>query len=279
MIELEQVGRLTVSAASACVVRQGRLYVVADDDVTLRSFALDASPLEVVSLFPDAMPADEKARKKVKPDLETLAVLPDGSLLALGSGSSAARQRAAWVRFSGSGVQVDVVDCAPLFARLAREFEQLNVEGLVVQGDALVLGQRGNGAKRENALVRLDLAQVLRCLDRGALRADVVLGVERVDLGELDGVPLSLTDLALGSDGSLRFSAAAEDTEDPYVDGVCAGSVIGAIDGGRVSWSERVSLVVKIEGLTLIKGDRWALVADADDPTVMAPLFVASMRA
>ena len=62
MIELEQVGRLTVSAASACVVRQGRLYVVADDDVTLRSFALDASPLEVVSLFPDAMPADEKAR-------------------------------------------------------------------------------------------------------------------------------------------------------------------------------------------------------------------------
>ncbi len=91
---LERVAELTVSAASGCVVRDGRVYVVADDDVTLRSYALDGAPHDVISLFPGVMPADEKARKKVKPDLEAVALLPDGSLLAMGSGSSDQRGRA-----------------------------------------------------------------------------------------------------------------------------------------------------------------------------------------
>ena len=277
MIALEKVATLAVSAASGCVVYDGRVWVVADDDVSLHSYSRDGAPLAVVPLFPDAMPADEKARKKVKPDLEALTALPDGSLLAIGSGSSERRRRAAWVQLGAQGPRVSEIDCSLLFARLSREFEQLNVEGLVVQGDALVLGQRGNGARRENALVRLELKQALGSLARGYLNADGLRTIERVDLGELDGVPLSLTDLALAGDGSLRFSAAAEDTEDPYVDGVCTGSVVGALDGAHVRWTTPLSPVVKIEGLARLEGERWVLVADADDPQVKAPLFVARL--
>jgi hypothetical protein len=266
MITLERVATLTVSAASGCVVHDGLVHVVADDDASLHSYTLDGALKRALPLFPDAMPADAKARKKVKPDLEALAVLPDGALLAIGSGSSDRRTRAALIH----GDAVTVIDCGALFARLSRDFEQLNIEGLAVQGGQLVLGQRGNGAKRENALIRLDLKRPL-------LSAESVMSIERLQLGELEGVPLSLTDLALAPDGSLRFSAAAEDTDDPYLDGDCTGSVVGALDGTRVAWARPVSEVVKIEGLTHHSADAWLLVADADDPAVKAPLFRARL--
>ncbi|MFT3710001.1 MAG: hypothetical protein QM817_20405 [Archangium sp.] len=263
MIKLQRAGTLTVSAASGCVVHEGLLHVVADDDAALHSYTLDGTLRRVLPLFPDVMPADEKARKKVKPDLEALAVLPDGALLAIGSGSTDRRRRAALVRADA----VQVIDCTALFERLSREFEQLNIEGLAVHRGQLVLGQRGNGAKRENALVRLKLDSLLR--------PESIESIERLELPELEGVPLSLTDLALSGDGSLHFSAAAEDTDDPYLDGECTGSVVGALDGTRVLWTRPVSEVVKVEGLTHHSGDQWFLVCDADDPHVKAPLFTA----
>lgn len=269
MIQLHRLGTLDVSAASGCVVREGRVLVVADDDVTLRTYALDGAHVDALRLFPDALPGDAKARKAAKPDLEALAVLPGGALLALGSGSSERRRRAAWVRDR----EVRIVDCAPLFARLAHEFSELNVEGLAVHGQHLLLAQRGNGAKRENALVRLSLAGALAALERGVFEGSLVEAVERVELGALNGVALSLTDLAVGPDGGLHFSAAAEDTDDPYLDGACAGSVIGRVEGGRVAWARPVDAKVKLEGLAWLDERRWVAVADPDDPSVSAPFF------
>jgi hypothetical protein len=272
-LTLEKRASLEVSAASGCVVHDGRVLVVADDDVSLHVYSLEGRVLQIVRLFADVMPADEHARKKVKPDLEALAALPDGSVLAIGSGSSPRRARAARVTFSAAGPQVQVIDCAPLFAKLATEFEQLNIEGLVVFGDELLLGQRGNGAKRENALVHLRLSTALSELAQGVLTPASLLRVDPLSLGELDGVPLSLTDLALAPDGTLRFTAASEDTDDPYVDGECTGSVVGALEGAHVKWTQALTPIVKIEGLAHLEGDRWLMVADADDPTVKAPLF------
>lgn len=271
-IVLEQVATLTVSAASGCVVREGVVAVVADDDASLHRYALDGRPLEVTRLVPDVMPADAKARKKAKPDFEALTVLPDGTWLALGSGSSPSRHRAVVV-----GAEVRVISCSPLFEALSREFSELNLEGLAVHGDHLVLAQRGNGAKRENALVRLKLPAALEELRHGTLSGASVASIERLSFGELEGVPLSVTDLAVGPNGALFFSAAAEDTDDPYLDGECTGSVVGELDGPRVKWSRPIDRVVKIEGLAHAAGDRWLLVADADDPTVKAPLFAARL--
>lgn len=269
-IHLEQLATLTVSAASGCAVREGVVSVVADDDSSLHRYALDGRPLRVTALVPDVMPADAKARKKVKPDFEALTWLPDGTVLAIGSGSSPARHRAVVVRDDAR-----VVSCTPLFEALGREFSELNIEGLAVHGDHLVLAQRGNGAKRENALVRLSLARAVDEVQAGVLTAKSLASIDRLSFGELEGVPLSVTDLAVGPTGALFFSAAAEDTDDPYLDGECTGSVVGELDGARVKWSRALDRVVKIEGLAHEAQGRWLLVADADDPTVRAPLFSA----
>lgn len=278
MIALERLGTLDVSAASGCVAHGGRLYVVADDGLSLHVYDLAGRPLGGHRLFDGALPKEPKARKKAKPDLEALALLPDGSLLALGSGSSERRNRGASIHLQHDRTDVRLVELGSLYERLAREFAELNVEGVAVHGGSLVLAQRGNGAKRENALIHLDLAVALEGIASGRLAAEAITAIHPLALGELDGVPLSITDLAPALDGTLRFSAAAEDTDDPYLDGVCTGSVVGILgEGGRIEASWPLSPVIKIEGLTELPDGSFLLVADADDPAVMAPLFVARM--
>jgi len=275
VVSLTPSGTLEVSAASGCVVRDGRVFVIADDDPHLWAFSLNGTRLDRRRLLPGVMPADAKERKAVKPDLEALALLPDGGLLALGSGSSPRRRRGALFRDD----KVTVVDCTELFTALEQQFEALNIEAAVVVGDQLVLGQRGNGPGQQNALVRLTLADVLRGLERGELGSWAIEGIETLDLGELDGVALTLTDLALSLEGELHFSAAAEDTSDPYLDGACAGSIIGVLGPRGVVRRSRVAPLSKIEGLAQLDADRWVMVADADDPTVPAQLLLASANA
>lgn len=277
-IVLERRGVLDVSAASGCVVDGGLVHVIADDDLCLRTYDLSGRPRGSIRLFAGALPAEAKARKRRKPDLEALVRLPDGSLLALGSGSSPARHRGARVFGDGDGPRVEVIDLAPLHAALAGRFDALNLEGAAVVGPHLVLAQRGNGPGRQNALVRLDLAAALAMLDAGRLGPAAIVEVVPVDLGELDGVPLSLTDLARGPDGLLCFAAAAEATDDPYLDGACAGSAIGVVGpAGEVARLWPVAPIVKIEGLACGGDGDLLLVADADDPAVMAPLFGARL--
>jgi len=273
-IQLDRIATLGVSAASGAVIRDGRLYVVADDELGLHVYSLDGALVSTVALFEGSLPTEPKARKKAKRDLEALALLPDASLLALGSGSKPRRVRAAHV----VGDAVRTADLTDLYAAIGRTIDEINVEGAAVVGDQLVLAQRGNGKKRENALVFLDLSRVLSDLTNGEIRASAIARIERIDLGSLDGVHLSITDLAVDPHGTLVFTAAAEDTDDPYLDGACTGSVVGAIGAsGAVAWSVPVSPVVKLEGLAHVDGDSFLFVADADDPTIKAPLFRASV--
>ena len=73
-----------------------KLYVIADDELHLGVFGVDGEePLKLVRLLDGDLPASAKKRKKLKPDFESLLLLPasdespGGSLLALGSGSRA----------------------------------------------------------------------------------------------------------------------------------------------------------------------------------------------
>lgn len=157
---------------------------------------------------------------------------------------------------------------------LAEHFQDLNIEGSVVYREQLLLAQRGNGRGRENALVLLDLPQVLRDLQDGQLSAAALQRIVPLQLPELDGVPLSLTDLSVAPSGALYFTATAEATDSSYLDGACVGSVLGRLDA-QLSIVElsRLTPVVKIEGLAFQADGRPLLVADADDPTIASPLF------
>ncbi|HEV2815361.1 MAG TPA: hypothetical protein VGW10_19045 [Solirubrobacteraceae bacterium] len=276
-----------VSAASGIAAPGAWLYVVVDDEVGLGVFPREGdAPGRLLALPGEELPNDPVARKKQKPDLEALCVLPphegapDGALLGLGSGSAAPRHRGISWALDAHGAlrgRAEPVDLSSLYAELGRHFAQLNVEGVTVSGDELLVAQRGNSAEGINAIAVLDLAGVLEALardatiDPGALRA-----IERHDLPELNGVPATFTDLAALPDGRVVYTACAEATDDPVRDGEFVGAVVGIL-GADFAPLEPAH---KVEGVWPVPdGDRieLLLVADADDRAIPAPLLRAAL--
>ncbi|MCC2655829.1 MAG: hypothetical protein K0Q76_937 [Panacagrimonas sp.] len=265
---------LSLSAASGVVLRNGVALVVGDDRVGLDRYDLsDGAALAPIPLLA-GHGADATLPKPEKPDLEALAEFGDGTLVALGSGSRPNRDRG----FRIAGARVQALDLSPLYTQLRRDIPDLNIEGAALEsGDTLVLAHRGVGRSDASQLIRLD-ARVLRAASRCDWPASALLGVRHVDLGALDGIALAFTDLAPGPDGALHFLAAAEDTDDPYRDGQCRGSVLGRLEhDGRVRTLARLSPVVKAEGLAYSHrsgaDDTWVVVTDADDPSLRAWIY------
>lgn len=261
---------LAICAASAVVLIGDTVWVLADDRLALdRHRVSDGSHLPPIALR--AGSAFEILPKKKKRDLEALADVGGGRLLALGSGSKPNRERGYLVD-TAAGV-VDKLDLSPLYARLARDIEGLNIEGALMRGAELLLAHRAVGRAGESCILRLDADTCLSAPD-GVWPASALIGLTRVDLGELDGVPLAFTDLALGPDGGLHYLAAAENTSDAYADGYCTGSVFGRLDASfRATPLLQLQPRVKAEGLAWWKQDRWLLVTDADDPECRASLL------
>ncbi|SED16986.1 DUF6929 family protein [Pseudomonas anguilliseptica] len=269
-LQLRQLATLRLSAASALVCQGQDLWVLADDALVLQRYNLSGDWQAELTLLPGELPEDAKQRKRLKPDFEALLSLPGDCLLALGSGSTERRCRGCLVEAD----TVRVIDLSPLYQALAGHFQDLNIEGGVIYRGQLLLAQRGNGRGRENALVLLELAQVLRDLQDGQLSAAALQRIAPLQLPELDGVPLSLTDLSVAPSGALFFTATAEATDSSYLDGACVGSVLGRLDAQlAIVELSRLTPVVKIEGLAFQADGRPLLVADADDPTIASPLF------
>ena len=276
---LRQLATLDVAAASGMALRADTLYVVADDELELAAYHLDGTRAASIPLLAGALPEAHNERKAQKPDFEALFALPDGSLVALGSGSTARRMRGAWVSFDAATPRVRPIDLSDLYGVLLRDLPELNIEGATVLAGRLVLCSRGNGALRQNALIQLDLAAVLDSLrDSDSLRAGSVRSVQPVQLDELEGTPLSFTDLANSAD-QLLFSAAAEASANTYDDGACAGSVVGSLSlQGQVLRVVPLAPRHKIEGIcarTHLRPTQLLLVADADDRAARAPLLAA----
>lgn len=272
-------GQAHLSAASGLVLAGRQLYLVADDEHHLARLALQEAgpiaPVELVRIAPGDLPLDKGARKRRKPDLETLVLLPaqptwpQGALLALGSGSTPQRQRGFLLPLDAQQLPASApraIDLAALYAPLQREFGALNLEAAFVQGDRLCLLQRANKGLRINACVRFALKDILHWL-AGSHDCPAPAGVQAYTLGGVGDVPLGFTDALATPDGGWLFSAAAEDTGDSYADGACAGSALGWVGaGGVLQRIEALDGAPKVEGIALAPGNRLLLVTDADDP-------------
>ncbi len=277
-----------LAAASGLVGCGGFLHVVADDRLELASLRIEVADatLGTTRLFPGVLPSAPKERKRLKPDLELLLRLPlgpHGALLALGSGSTHARDRGALVPLAADGAiagAAQLVDATPLYAALRARLSSLNLEGGAVLGDRLVLLHRGNGAGATPAWIELPLPEVLRALAAGSpLGPGAGLQVEPVSsLGSIDGVPWGFTDATPLPGGALLFSVAAEASATTYDDGRCAGVGLGMRRPGEPPrLLATLQSPAKVEGLhaTLrANGDveLW-LVTDADDPASPAALL------
>jgi hypothetical protein len=279
-------------AAGSGMTRVGdRLHVIADDALDMAIF--DCSSQEPGRLFRlfdrPALPADHKERKKLKPDLESACLLQhEGSpfWLAVGSGSSPNRNTGVCVLLDAEGEPQTSVefDLTPLYAELKNRYPELNIEGAapLVENGRLRLAQRGNGTRLDNALIDLDLGRAFQAAREGKCWSpDMMVAAHPVTLPSLPGangpVPLTITDLAPLDGGRCMFTAAAEDTDNPYDDGAVVGSCIGVVDlDGSVSLLRQVDQKVKLEGLTVRPqngGVEALVVTDADDPERSATVF------
>jgi hypothetical protein len=277
-----------LSSASGLVRTGAELCVVADDELHLGRFSLDhQQPGQLTRLFSGLLPKPNKQRKKRKPDLEVLLRLPAcmeypyGALLALGSGSGKHRRRGALLKIGARGRVIGracTIEAEQLYARLAQNFSDLNLEGGWISQGRLHLLQRGNKGGSPNAVLQWDAAAVMRSMLRdGALPDSDPIHVRELDLGDAHGVPLCFTDASPLADDSWVFSAVAENTINSYSDGACMGAAVGCVNArGRLRWIKPVQPTYKIEGIDaeLINGKLQALlVTDADDPAVPASLL------
>ncbi len=281
-----------LSAASGLVQVGGRLYVVADDENHLGLFLRDGDDHgELVPLFSGDLPLELEERKAAKPDLEVLTLVPpskkfpSGALLALGSGSKDARHRGAIISFNSQGElgTAEVIDLAQLYHDLKKEIGKINIEGAVIIEKDIILFQRGNKKNKLNATIRFPLKQFYQYVLASDKKAKHKLTaiVTPYELGEIGGVPLCFTDATPLPDGTIIFTAAAENTSDAYLDGQCMGSIIGVINGtGDLHSTSAIDKLIKAEGIEaqLINDTiHLLLVTDADDASAPAQLYAAEI--
>ncbi|GGO87863.1 hypothetical protein GCM10011584_13500 [Nocardioides phosphati] len=254
-----------VRAGSALLTVGDRLLVVGDD-----AHAVTLVDPATGSVHHQALAGDgRRLEKSRKPDYE--AAFRDGDdIWLLGSGSLSNRWLGTRLPRAGEG-RASAHDLTALYAALSVALgEAPNIEGAVVVDGVLRLCHRATGSSPD---VLLDLSA--RVLHDGRPRVERTVTVEPA---VLDGVPAHVTDLAALPDGRLAFLAAAEDTDDPVVDGPVAGAAFGVIDGERARWTPLLGLdgtpsTLKAEGLVVdpdLRGG-WA-VTDRDDPGLAAQL-------
>lgn len=289
-------GQGHLSAASGLVRAGAWLYLVADDEHHLGLLPAGAAVLphlpqaplvQLHRILPGDLPAEPKARKKHKPDLEALALLPaspahpSGALLALGSGSKPNRQRGVVIALNATGRPdgaAQVVDLSALYTPLRTEFADLNIEGAFIANDCLHLLQRGNKGDARNACISYPLAALLGWLAGTRTEPPAALRTTQFDLGIVDGVPLGFTDgAALPNGEGWLFSAVAENTDDSYADGECVASAIGWVGAdGVLQRMSPLEGAPKVEGIALA-GDRLLMVTDADDPACASRLLAVAL--
>jgi hypothetical protein len=282
--------------AASSIRRQGQRLVIVQDDVSALA-VLDPATGSTQSILLPAGPNgarvfdDVRGNKKLKLDLEACIVLPDGRLVAFGSGSSPQREKIVTVA-AGKGAMAQQIVADDLYAKLRIHTDargaRLNIEGAVVQGSWLRLLQRGSGRRGLepwNAILDVPLDKFVGWLD-GRNAFPPVQRIVQVGLGNVAGVPFGFTDAAVTADGRIAFVACAEDTEDSLNDGPLLGCRFGwlAADDQSVVVTGVVdesgaSTQLKLEGIETRAegGSVFDVVADmdrGDEPARIAELVV-----
>ncbi len=279
------------ACSSVRVLRPGLLGLVQDDANFVALVNLESLAVTAIAL-PEGKDGKRlfdvtRGTKKEKMDMEASVVDDEGRLVLFGSGSSAKRERLAFVDASGKS-GVEVFDAKDLYAALRQTTRfagsDLNIEGAARVGDTtLRLFNRNNG-EAKGGLVPVNASCDLSWREfvdytRGRGAAPAPQKVVQYNLGSLENVSLGFTD-ADCVDGTVYFCGAAEDSPNAILDGPVTGSVIGRfLADGSGEWIEvRTSdgkvFGEKIEGLVVLPGAQHAYaVVDRDSPDVPSELI------
>lgn len=256
-----------ISAASGLATDGKHFYLISDDELKLYSLPVSLQgAVSSVTLLPGALPEEAKARKKLKPDFESLCFMDEETLIAIPSGSKPNRMKGVLVNVKSHNTRT--FDLTRIYSHLLKTFPELNIEGSLVHADDIVLFQRGNGERKENALIRLPLRSFLSDLPES-------ISIKKFELGTINSAALSFTDACLVN-GMIYFLAAGERTESTYLDGEFAGAILGKMTlEGEILEKEVLPIDHKPEGIAFYKGSFY-FVTDADDRSKASSLLSAS---
>jgi len=273
-----------VRAASAVRRFANRLVIVQDDVDALA--VRDASGAVRSVLLPLHSSGrrvfdDAHGNKHDKLDLEACVTLPEGRLVAFGSGSSAARERL--VVWNGHEPPL-VVDAPELYrdlrAAVTGGATRLNIEGAVVTGTLVKFFHRGNDARGAgtNAIAEIACDELVGFLD-GRAPSPRIGRVTIVDLGGMRGVPFGFTDATAVDAEHVVVLACAEDSACAISDGAVLGTRAGIFVGTDlrmvdVCETSGTPTRLKLEGIEARADDDCAfdVVVDVDRPSVPAQL-------
>lgn len=226
-----------IGSASGLVYLDEKLYIISDSSNYLYEYHISDEKLNKIALVENPQ---ENIAKKDKPDFEAI-VQKDGDLFLFGSGSTENRNRA----FKYKSGKISVKDISAMYSRIKKQFnftdDELNIEGVILNSESILLFQRGNGLSGKNGIIYAN---------DNAENAEI--DFIPFDLPKIKNVAATFTDAIL-VDGTIYFLATAEDTTSTYLDGEVLGSLIGSIDLNTMKLINTIQITekYKFEGLTL----------------------------
>lgn len=140
-------------SASGIEYYNKHLYVIGDDANYI--LVLDSNFRLTDSILLFATP-EKRLPKPVKPDLESMTMLPDNKLLLLGSGSLSPYRNRAWM-VDLISKRIDSIRLDTFYSRLSvNGLKELNIEGLCRIPGYFLISNRGNKGFPKNHLLLVD---------------------------------------------------------------------------------------------------------------------------
>ncbi|HMU46346.1 MAG TPA: hypothetical protein PKC72_08265 [Chitinophagaceae bacterium] len=140
-------------SASGIEYFNNKHYVIGDDANYILILDSNMKVKDSIVLFASL---EKRLPKSVKPDLESMTMLPDSNLLLLGSGSLAPFRNRAWIVDLASE-RVDSIRLDTFYSRLSiNGLKELNIEGLCRIPGYFLISNRGNKSFRKNHLILVD---------------------------------------------------------------------------------------------------------------------------
>ncbi|MEO7775828.1 MAG: hypothetical protein ABIT36_11935 [Steroidobacteraceae bacterium] len=273
-----------VRSASALRLWNSQRVIVQDDVLALALIDGDDTvhplllPTTGYRVFDDAH--GNRARKL---DFECAVVLPDQRLVVFGSGASAGRVSLCIVV---PGAAPRLLDAAALYAAMGAEIRfsggALNLEGVIVRGERIIFMHRGNGPGAGNAFAEMSLDAFVRWLEaRGPVPPFV--SITQLDLGNVAGIALGITDACVLDDGRVALLACAENSTSVLTDGpvlACRFAVLedASLRMTDVRDAQNDASLLKLEGIEVVARGCFEVVADRDDPGIPALLGTLDVR-
>jgi hypothetical protein len=211
---------------------QGRFYLIGDDATHVLVLNNEFRKADSIHLFDYS---EIRIPKAEKTDLEGSVILNsngDHQLLIVGSASRKNRKRIILIPFSGEGLNLNASKISmyktKVFVKRMNSFDILdvNLEGVCLVKEKLLLGNRGNRSNQNNHIIITDP-------DFWEHQDDARLEVIKIQLpGAAAEELLGLSELCYVEQlDMLLISLTAEETKSSYDDGAIGDSCLGWITG------------------------------------------------